>query len=286
MTVDFALETCHAPGSRTESLPADTPAFARRVRSTAEWMRYFRANLRWCRAIPWETGAGVTVPELTAIARSLQAWQLGETSDGRHLLAAARRYAQRFADPMFVPLARLFIREEQRHGELLGRFLDLAGVGRIQSDWGDRLFRAARYLLANMETWTTPVVMIETLAMIYYNAIRRATGSRVLHAICTQILADEVPHVVFQAERLAILLRRRSRIGFRVTMLAQRLFFVVVVLLVWLGHRRALKAGGYGWRHYWRTAWAKMNGAWRRMDPRQYVWDSSRKSDTWFTVAS
>jgi hypothetical protein len=123
-----------------------------------------------------------------------------------------------------------------------------------------------------MEVWTTPVVMIETLAMIYYNAIRRATGSRVLHAICARILADEVPHIQFQAERLAILLRRRSRLGLRLTLVAQRGMFLVVMLLVWLGHRRALRAGGYGWRHYWRTAWAKMDAAWRRMDPRQYAW--------------
>ena len=34
----------------------------------------------------------MTATELDAIACSLQAWQLGETSDGRHLRAAAARY--------------------------------------------------------------------------------------------------------------------------------------------------------------------------------------------------
>ena len=55
-------------------------------------------------------------------------------------------------------------------------------------------------------------------------------------------------------------------------MLCQRLFFLVVVALVWLGHRRALRAGGYGWRKYWRAAWTKMNAAWRMMDPGRYAW--------------
>jgi hypothetical protein len=56
-------------------------------------------------------------------------------------------------------------------------------------------------------------------------------------------------------------------------MLAHRLFFLVIVVLVWAGHRRALRAGGYRWRRYWRAAYAKMTTAWQRMDPRQYEWD-------------
>jgi hypothetical protein len=242
-----------------------------RLRTAAEWLAYFRANLARPRAIPWEQGAEVSPAQLSAIGRSLQAWQLGETSDGRHLRAAAARYAERVGDPDYPPAVDLFIREEQRHGELLGLFLDLAGVGRVTADWGDRLFRAARYCVTDMEVWTTPVVMVETLALVYYNAVRRATASQVLRAVCAQILADEVPHLRFQCERLAILLCRRSRFGFRLTLLGQRLLFLAVVVLVWAGHRRALRAGGYGWRRYWRAAWAKMNASWRLMDPRRYA---------------
>lgn len=248
-------------------------AAAERPWTTAAWVAYFRTNEASGRRIPWDAGAEVTAEELAAIGRSLQAWQLGETSEGHHLRAAASRYAARGGDADYPAAIDLFIREEQRHGEMLGRFLDLAGVGRVQADWGDHLFRAARYCLTNMEAWTTPVVMVEVLAMVYYNALRRATGSRVLRTICTQILADEVPHVRFQCERLAEILRHRPCFGFWLTMQAQRLGFLVVVLLVWLGHRRALRAGGYGWRRYWRAAWDRMNAAWRRMDPRRYTWE-------------
>lgn len=241
--------------------------------SGAEWLAWFRANAARCRPVPWERGAEVTPAELTAIARSLQGWQLGETSDGRHLWAAAAGYAARTGDPDYLRAVELFIREEQRHGEMLGRFLDLAGVGRRTADWGDRLFRAARYLVTDMEVWTTPVVMVETLAMVYYNAIRRATRSAVLAAVCSQILADEVPHVRFQCERLAALFRRRGWTGFRLTMLAHRACFLLIVLLVWAGHRRALRAGGYCWRRYWRAAWDRMRAGWRTMDPRGYAWD-------------
>jgi hypothetical protein len=218
----------------------------------------------------------VTAAELAPIARSLQAWQLGETSDGRHLRDAAARYAEQMDDPEYPPVVELFIREEQRHGELLGRFLDLAGPGRVTSDWGDSLFRAARYCLPSIEVWTTAVLMVETLALVYYNAIRRASRSPVLRALCGQILADEGPHLRFQCERLATLFRQRGWFFFWLTLLLQRVCFLVILTLVWVGHRRALRAGGYCWRHYWRAAWDRMHAAWRRMDPRGYDWPETR----------
>jgi hypothetical protein len=273
MAVNFASQSLSQPGLTAEKTRRDerVAAGVLRLRSGAEWFAHFRGNAGRPHPIPWGRGAEVLPEELAAIARSLQAWQLGETSDGRHLRAAAVRYAARFGDPDYVAAVDFFIREEQRHGELLGRFLDLAGVGRVTADWGDRLFRAARYCLTDMEAWTTPVVMVETLALVYYNAVRRATGSAVLRAVCGQILADEVPHLRFQCERLATLFRGRRRWAFRLTMLGHRLCFLAILSLVWVGHRQALRAGGYSWRRYWRAAWDRMNAGWRLMDPRRYA---------------
>jgi hypothetical protein len=266
------------PRGAIRSLKSPAPPDRPRVWTAEEWSAHFRGNALRCRPIPWERGNEASAAELERIARSLQAWQLGETSDGRHLRAAAARYAEQVGEPGWAHAVDLFIREEQRHGAMLGRFLDLAGVGRVRADWGDRLFRLARYLLPTMETWTTPVVMVEVLALVYYNAIRRATSSAVLSGICSQILSDEIPHIRFQCERLASILRGRGMAGSALTALAHRLFFVLIVLLVWLGHRRALRAGGYGFRAYWRAAWAKMRAAWRLMDPRTYAWQDHSAS--------
>src|SRR5687767_9803155 len=117
------------------------------VTSSSKWHDYFKANAGALRDIPWAGGLGATPEEIAAIADSLRGWQLGETSDGAHLLAAARKYAEAIGDPEFVDAVQAFIREEQRHGETLGRWLDLAGVPRATKDWGDTVFRCARYLL-------------------------------------------------------------------------------------------------------------------------------------------
>src|SRR5262249_30477148 len=130
---------------------AAQPIRGRCARTTAGWLRYFESNLAKSRLIPWERGAEATPAELDAIGRSLQAWQLGEASDGGHLRVAAARYAARVGDADYPAVVELFIREEQRHGEMLGGFLDLAGVGRVTANWGDSLFRSFRYCLPNLE---------------------------------------------------------------------------------------------------------------------------------------
>ncbi|MBN9118402.1 MAG: ferritin-like domain-containing protein [Planctomycetes bacterium] len=240
------------------------------VWTSAEWIAYFRANADNLLDIPWETGAGVTPEELAEIVSSLSAWQLGETSDGSRLVRTAEKHAAKFNDPAFVDLIRLFIAEEQRHGETLGLFLDAAGVPRARRDLGDSLFRVFRHFLMRMEVWATVVVIIEVHAMLYYAAIRRATRSAVLRRICEQILRDEVPHIRFQCERLAIIRRGRNRVLMGLTAAAQRVLFVGITAAVWIGHRRALRAGGFTFRRFWRNAWAQMGRAWQVMNPKAY----------------
>ncbi len=134
------------------------------------------------------------------------------------------------------------------------------------------MFRVVRYSLPSMEIWTTPVIMVETLALVYYKAIQKATNSVVLRQLCQQILRDEVKHIRFQYERLAILYKARPFWLQQLTYLLQRILYCVPVILVWIGHYRVLRAGGHNFRSYWRSAWVKMNFAWERMKPQRYQW--------------
>ena len=246
---------------------------ALRVTTSDEWVDYFTENALRQRDVPWHRGLEATPDEVAEIAASLRGWQLGETSDGSHLLRAAKHYAARIGDPRFVDAVQLFIKEEQRHGDALGRFLDVASVPRARFDWGDAAFRIIRYFLPRMEVWATPVVMVETHAMVYYNAIRRSTRSTILRTICEQILADEVPHIRFQCERLAILHRHRGPIFRAMTMAVHRFLFTTITLAVWFGHGRAFRAGGYSFRRFWNSVWRKMDHTWQMMDARRFDWE-------------
>jgi hypothetical protein len=243
-----------------------------RVWTSSQWLEHFRRSAANRRPMPWEKGAGISAAELALVTRSLQSWQLGESSDGSHLRAAAARHAEQTGDLVFPEVAELFVREEQGHGELIGRFLDLAGPGRVQRDWGDRLFRGLRHWRCDLEAWTTPVLVAEILALVYYDAVRHATASPLLRAVCDQLLADEVSHIRFQSERFATFYRGRSPRRRRLALAGQRALFLAGVLTVWVGHRHVLTTGGYGWRRYWRTCWGHARRAWARMDPDLYEW--------------
>ncbi len=245
------------------------------VWTSAEWVAYFRANAGNLLDVPWEAGASVTPEELAEIVDSLRAWQLGETSDGARLLKTAEAHAAKIGDPGFVEVIRLFTAEEQRHGEELGKFLDAASVPRAKRDLGDSLFRVFRHFLMRMEVWATIVVIIEVHALLYYAAIRRATRSPLLRRICDQILRDEVPHIRFQCERLAIIHQRRGRALRALTAVAHRVLFVGITGAVWVCHRRALRAGGFTLRRFWRNSWAQMGHAWRAMNPKAYRWPAT-----------
>src|SRR5947207_1038537 len=174
--------SCHNALSYKVIAPRIFPArFARsskpRPTTSIEWIEYFTANDAQPSLVPWHLGTEGVATNLGVIAPSLRAWQLGETSDGRWLISIAGAYAARENDPDFLQAIRFFIGEEQRHGEELGRWLDLAGIPRARRNWGDSCFRILRHALPTIECWATPVVMIEVLAMVYYHAIRRATGS-------------------------------------------------------------------------------------------------------------
>lgn len=262
---------------RTESTAPDATALPV-VRTALEWVAYFRRNAANLLAVPWADGPGATPEELAPVLESLRAWQLGETSDGSRLLAAAERFAARANDPNFVTAIKLFIAEEQRHGDALGRFLDLAGTPRKRWDWGDTIFRLFRHFLTRIELWATVVVMVEVHAMLYYAAVRRATRSPVLRRICAQILRDEVPHIRFQCERLAICSRGRNRLLTALNFVSNRVLFAGITVAVWFAHRRALRAGGFTPRRFWRTAWARMGKAWRASDPRAYRWPTAGPS--------
>jgi hypothetical protein len=238
--------------------------------TSQQWRQYFHQNAASLLSIPWEEGVTLTDAERTAIASSVQEFQLGESSEGKHFQGLAREYARRTGDDEYVFALRLFIAEENRHARDLGRVLDLAGLLRISHTWPDAVFRWLRHR-AGLELSIAVLVTAEIIAKVYYAALREATGSAVIRRLCDQILYDEVRHVRFQCERLAILRSRRTRPGVWLRGSLQRWFFAGTCGVVWWKHRHALRAGGLGLRDFRRAARVEMAEAVALMDPKNYV---------------
>jgi hypothetical protein len=253
------ISTTHEPSTRGAGA-------ARRPWRSHQWCRYFRRNATMLLDIPWESGAGLTPDERDAIADSVREFQLGESAEGRHFVRAAKAHAARSGESEYVEAVRLLIGEEQRHARELAHFLQLAGVPLAEKTWADSAFRWLRKR-AGVEVCVSVLVTAEIIAKVYYAALREATGSTVLRRICEQILRDEVEHVRFQAERLAILRARRPRLLVAGLHVGHRTMFAAACLIVWRKHARALRAGGYPFGRFWRCAWSEMRQALVQMTP-------------------
>ncbi|HEV7403077.1 MAG TPA: hypothetical protein VGO11_09135 [Chthoniobacteraceae bacterium] len=234
------------------------------MKTSSEWLRYYQQNPDQLLHIPWYLGAELTAEERAAITRSVQEFQLGESSEGRHLLLDAADYAARTGDHLYLQTMRLFIAEEQRHAADLARFLQLNGLPVVQSTWGDCVFRQARNLFPGLELSITVLVCAELIAKVYYAALRKATGSLILQRLCEQILRDEVSHVAFQTEQLARLRARRGRSAHAITMAAQRLAYLGAVCVVWVSHRRVMQRAGMDATGWWKACWREFGPAFSR----------------------
>jgi len=218
-------------------------------KTSREWYEYFQINAL-AKRIDWTLHPTITSSEKQEILPSLQAWQLGETSDGANLIYASTKYAQKTKDLFYPNAVSLFIKEEQKHGDSLGKYLDLIGEKRITKDWGDSLFRKIRYFNTNMEIWTLAVITVESIAQVFYQALKKATHCKLLQSICTDILIDEAAHIIFQKERLETIFLTKNSVLQYPTYLFYKLFFFSTTEVVWFAHKRAFIAGGIDKKKY------------------------------------
>jgi hypothetical protein len=247
--------------------------------SSCDWIAWFYENAQRIAMAPRPPHNPGLPSEIRAvIAASLPAWQLGESSEGRHLRAAARQYARRHDDPAFCSAVELFIREEQRHGARLGEWLDLAGIPRRNREFSDSIFRCCRHLVANYAACASVLIVPESLAEIYYAAIRRLVPCPRLQAECSQILRDEVRHVRFQCEYLAFARRHIPGPIRPVLWLVEAFFFAATSAVVWIGHGRLLRASGMSLVAFAREAARKFRFAQRLMHPSGYDFETANNN--------
>jgi len=210
------------------------------------WVTYFTLNAA-SRDIPWELGADLPAMEAAWLIPSLVEFQRGESSDGARLRRSAAAWARRHhQDP--APLLRafnLFIAEEQRHAAELGRFLALNGHAPVRRCGSDALFRVLRRMTGSLEVSLSVLMTAEIVGYTYYSSLRAATGSPLLRRICETFLRDEAAHLVFHADRLARMRRRRPGPALFITQALSRAFLTATCVFVWSHHREVLRRGGH-----------------------------------------
>jgi hypothetical protein len=196
-----------------------------------QWKEYFLQNRRHFSDIDFDADDQLTDQEKKIIFSSIQQFQIGEN-------------AKRFPDPGYLECIRLFIPEEQMHAKVLSKFMKRHDIPLIKSHWTDSVFRWLRKL-AGIENTVRVLLVAEIIAKVYYKGLRQATGSELLKKICTQILADEEQHILFQCDALRSLHHQKNFFHRFVVRAWQRVLMVGTIVVVWRYHKKVLQKGGY-----------------------------------------
>jgi hypothetical protein len=210
-----------------------------------EWKNYFLQNKTHFSHVNFEEADELTSEEKKLISSSLQQFQRGEHSEGKHLYA----FAKKFPDPDYLASIKPFIQEEQMHARVLGSFMKKHGIPAIRGHWVDSVFRWLRKL-AGIENTVRVLLVAEIISSVYYKALHEATGSQLLKKICSQILYDEDYHIRFQCDALQFFYKRKPFLSRLFIRSWQLILMAGTIVVVWWHHRKVLKKGGYSFKRF------------------------------------
>jgi len=226
------------------------------------WSRHFQQNLSHMDHIPWETDVDIPAHQSETIGRSIAAFQLGENSEDGTFRRSGQGYADETGDHEYLNTLDMFIKEENRHSDVLGRFMDRQSIPKIEQEWTDSTFRFIRKI-AGLNVCISVLLTAEIIASVYYRALGRATDSPVLLAICEQILTDESHHLVFQASTLTKQRRNWSRFRCWTFKQLQRILMAGTICVVWYEHGAVYRAGGYSFSKMASETWTSLENVLR-----------------------
>jgi hypothetical protein len=171
------------------------------------------------------------------LLESLQRFQVGESGDGEHLIAAA----QARGDATYVRCLQLFVAEEQEHARLLAGLVRALGGECLPAHWSSDLFTRLRHI-GGLEGELLVLLTAEIVGLAYYRALRDRVSDPVLHAVVTRMVRDEEAHLAFHCDALGGTLRRLPAWRRQSIRVCWQAFSLGVFGVAWYSHHRALES--------------------------------------------
>ncbi len=206
-----------------------------------EWVSYFENNDQKRLKVDFSKEKGLSDEEIALIFPSIRAFRKGEGSDGGHLM----KTVEEWGCPEYTEAMQWFVREENWHSSYLKQYMNYYQVEDMERSFLDHIFRSLRKL-GGLKGEVTVLVTAEMIALTYYDALSKCTGSPALKAICRQMLHDELLHIMFQSYTLSHFKNRPSDV------LGRILLMEFTLLFVWCAFHNVYRAGGYGFVRFFR----------------------------------
>ncbi len=213
------------------------------------WIEYFEYNNKNLLKLDYTNNKELTEEEINLIAPSIKAFQLGEGSQGKHLTKVVEEYAKKTNYKDYPEIMKWFIIEENRHSQTLKKFMEIYNIKPVQKLSVDNIFRILRKLMG-IECEVIVLVTAEMVALSYYTALSNSTGSTLLKTICTQMLNDELKHVVLQSATLHRISKNRNKTTNNIIRFIRKILMNLTVFVVGHKFKNLFLKGGYSYKEF------------------------------------
>lgn len=213
------------------------------------WIEYFKYNNSHLLKLDFDNNTELTEQEIKLIEPSIKAFQIGEGSEGKHLMKVVEKFAVKNNYDEYKEIMKWFVTEENRHSQTLKKFMEIYKIKPIEKLWIDNIFRMLRKTLG-LECEVIVLVTAEMIALSYYTALSNATNSKLLKTICKQMLNDELKHVVLQSDTLHRIYINRNKFSNNILLIFRKLLMRTTAFVVWHKYRNLFLKGDYSYKKF------------------------------------
>lgn len=183
-----------------------------------------------------------------SLARSLAIFQLGESGGGT-IIEQARQSGLPHLDDNYAEAMALFVREENRHADILEICVHQLGGRLIRENWTARLFVSSRRLIG-LRLKVLVLLAAEVVGICYYHCLARQLPPSSIRDWLDDLVVDEQSHLDFHCCFLRSQTERPWKRWLFVT--TWRLTMLLAAVAVLIDHRAALRDMGIARKTVWR----------------------------------
>lgn len=203
--------------------------------SWRQWRELFESRSERPLPTPDESGEYANLP--ASLAKSLAIFQLGESGGGT-IIDQARSSGLPQIDEHYAEAMALFVREENRHADILAICVRQLGGELIHDNWTARLFVFSRRLIG-LRLKVIVLLAAEVVGICYYHLIAGKLPASPMQDWLSELVADEQSHLDYHCCFLRSQTNRRWKrwlfaVIWRTTM-------TMAAFAVLVDHRAAIK---------------------------------------------
>ena len=183
-----------------------------------------------------------------SLARSLAIFQLGESGGGT-IIEQARQSDIACIDEHYADAMHLFVKEENRHADILAICVRLLGGSLIKENWTAELFVGTRRLIG-LRLKVMVLLAAEVVGLCYYHLLSVELPSGQIKFLLSQLVNDERAHLQFHCD----FLRTQTRSVWRraIFVVAWRFTMLAAAIVVLIDHWPAIRDLGIKPMVIWR----------------------------------